>query len=286
MRKPNIGILGGDYRYKILAKLLSENDYSVKSFGNIHMENNCKDLDEMLENSDILIGPIPYTKDNKNINLFCEEKISISELLIKMESRNIGYFIGGVLSKEFINKAKSRSIVTFDYFNIETVAVKNAIPTAEGAVMTAMEESERTLFGSKNLVLGYGRCGKILANTLKGLGADVSVSYRNEKDFAYISAYNLKPVKLDELEKIAGNFDFIFNTIPALILNKRVLKQVSKEAVIIDIAQAPGGVDFNYARDIGIRALYCPGLPGRVAPFTAAEILMEATYAIISEIPS
>ena len=169
-------------------------------------------------------------------------------------------------------------------FEIETVAVKNAVPTAEGAIMTAMEESEKTLFGSDNLILGYGRCGKILAHTLKGLGANVSVSYRKQLDLAYISAYNYNPIKFDDIEKVIGKYDFIFNTIPALVLNKKVLNCVSKNATIIDIAQAPGGVDYNYARSIGLRALYCPGLPGRIAPVTAAEILKEAVETIVAEI--
>ena len=284
MQKINIGILGGDYRYKILKNLFKSEGLNVKIFGNIHIENNSTSLDEMLDNTDLLIGPIPYTKDKKYINLFCEDKISISELLLKMKSKKIGCFIAGVLDEEFKNKVKSSNIKVYDFFEIETVAVKNAVPTAEGAIMTAMEESEKTLFGSDNLILGYGRCGKILAHTLKGLGANVSVSYRKQLDLAYISAYNYNPIKFDDIEKVIGKYDFIFNTIPALVLNKKVLNCVSKNATIIDIAQAPGGVDYNYARSIGLRALYCPGLPGRIAPVTAAEILKEAVETIVAEI--
>ena len=89
MRKINIGILGGDYRYKILKNLFEADGLDVKTFGNIHIENNSSSLDEMLDNTDLLIGPIPYTKDKKYINLFCEDKISISELLLKMKSKKI-----------------------------------------------------------------------------------------------------------------------------------------------------------------------------------------------------
>lgn len=286
MQKFNIGILGGDYRYKILKNLFIDEGYVVKTFGNIHIENNSNSLTEMLNDTDVLIGPIPYSKDKKNLNLFCEEKISVSELIIKMKSKNIICFIAGIIDDEFKKKVTDLSINVYDFFEIETVAVKNAVPTAEGAVMTAMEESERTLFGSNNLILGYGRCGKILAHTLKGLGAKVSVSYRKQIDLAYISAYNYKPVKFEDLKKVIGNYDFIFNTIPALVLDKKVLNCVSKNTTIIDIAQAPGGVDYNCARNMGLRALYCPGLPGRIAPVTAAEILKEAVETILTEIPT
>lgn len=141
MRKINIGILGGDYRYKILKNLFEADGLDVKTFGNIHIENNSSSLDEMLDNTDLLIGPIPYTKDKKYINLFCEDKISISELLLKMKSKKITCFVAGVIDEEFKNKVKSCEIKVYDFFEIETVAVKNAVPTAEGAIMTAMEES-------------------------------------------------------------------------------------------------------------------------------------------------
>ena len=44
-----------------------------------------------------------------------------------------------------------------------------------------MENSFKTIFNSNCLVLGYGRCGKILANMLKGIGANVDVTYRKMK---------------------------------------------------------------------------------------------------------
>ena len=108
MQKINIGILGGDYRYKILKNLFKSEELNVKTFGNIHIENNSTSLDEMLDNTDLLIGPIPYTKDKKYINLFCEDKISISELLLKMKSKKIGCFIAGVLMRSSKIRLKVR----------------------------------------------------------------------------------------------------------------------------------------------------------------------------------
>ena len=48
LRKINIGILGGDYRYKILKNLFEADGLDVKTFGNIHIENNSSSLDEMI----------------------------------------------------------------------------------------------------------------------------------------------------------------------------------------------------------------------------------------------
>jgi dipicolinate synthase subunit A len=45
--------------------------------------------------------------------------------------------------------------------------------------------------------------------------------------------------------------------------------------VVIDLASAPGGTDFNAARELGLKAELAPGLPGIVAPVTAGRIIAE-----------
>lgn len=270
-------IIGGDYRYKILSDILTSDGYKVKSYKNKHISENAANLDELLEDTNVLIAPIPCSKDNKSLFFSdADDTIMLKDLFDKMKYNSIKLFVGGVISEEIEKLASSYDIKTFDYFAQESVAVLNAIATAEGAIQVAMQESNRTIFGSKSLVLGYGRCGKILANTLNGIGADVSVTYRNEKDSSYIKAYGYEGIRLSSLECCIDNFNFIYNTIPAEILNRKLLKKINKNAIIIDIAQSPGGVDYSFARDVNLKAIYCPGLPGRVAPYTAAEILKDA----------
>ena len=57
-----------------------------------------------------------------------------------------------------------------DYFDREDLAVRNAVPTAEGAVQLAMQELPCTIHGSRCLVAGYGRIGKVLARILHDTG--------------------------------------------------------------------------------------------------------------------
>lgn len=280
MSRIRFGILGGDFRYKLLQDLLIENGYSVISCCNRYSDSEYSEVEQLLNNSDVVIGPIPTSRDNKTIALSDCSYIEIDYLFEQMYRRNINIYIGGVIGKDIRLMAQEKNIRIYDFFEMEEVAVKNAIPTAEGAIQTAMQESIKTLFGSNALVLGYGRCGKVLANMLKGIGAKVAVTYRNERDNAYIGAYGYRPISLWEIKSYISEFDFVFNTIPAQILDNCVLKKMNRSTIIIDLAQAPGGTSFNYARDLNIKALYCPGLPGRVAPYTAAEILMEAVLNI------
>lgn len=287
MSKFKFGILGGDLRYKILFDMLKKDGYQVYSYCNNCISCENKNFDTFFEGINVIIAPIPFSKDNKNVFLNDCSEVKIKELFIRMSENDIKILIGGVISDDVRELAAKFGIRTFDFFEHEAVAVLNAIPTAEGAIQTAMEASDKTIFGSKCIVLGYGRCGKLLAKDLKGLGADVFVSFRNERDEAYIKAYGYKGFNLYELKNFVSDIEFIFNTIPAPIVEKGVIKKIKRDCIIIDLAQAPGGVDFNFAREQNIKAFYCPGLPGRVAPVSAAEVLKNAVLRIsVSQIPS
>ena len=59
----------------------------------------------------------------------------------------------------------------------------NAIATAEGAVALAMREQNTTLFDTRCVVLGYGRCGSALCRRLAALGAHVTAAARRRAQF-------------------------------------------------------------------------------------------------------
>ena len=279
------GILGGDFRYKFLFEMLTEEKHTVYVYKNKYIEeNNVDDLDTFLKKVDILIASIPFSKDKTTVFNLNDEILNVDKLFDSMIKYKIKMFFAGVIDGEKIEYLKQNKIDVLDFFGDDNIAILNAIPTAEGAIQTAMEESYRTLFDSRCLVLGYGRCGKILASMLKGIGANVSVSYRKETDLAYIKSYGLKPLNLYNMEDYIFSYDFIFNTIPSQILDRSILEKVNKKTIIIDLAQAPGGVDYKYARDLDLKAIYCPGLPGRVAPYTAAEILKDKIIECIDKV--
>ena len=150
---------------------------------------------------------------------------------------------------------KNNNAKIIDIFKMEELSVLNAVPTAEGAIETAMEESEITLNGSNILILGYGRIGKVLSKMLQGIGANVFCEARKEHDLAWIEAYGYQKVRLSDLDKELPKYDFIFNTIPYLMLDETRLSRVKKDCIIIDLASKPGGVDFEKAKEIGIKAI-------------------------------
>lgn len=110
---------------------------------------------------------------------------------------------------------------------------------------------------------------------LNGIGAKVYCEARKDADIAWIQAYGYNAINLKELNKYLNQFDFIFNTIPYLILDKSNLNLIKKDCVLIDLASKPGGIDFEEAERLKLQTDWALALPGKVAPETAAKYIYE-----------
>jgi dipicolinate synthase subunit A len=277
----------GDLRQKLLIELLADEGYELLIIGfenkfdhkNIKV---CETYSEAIEGADVVIGPTPITKDGKNLFTIYDDLPNISiEEVIKASKGKI--FISGIIKPWMRDLAHSYDIAIYDLLGSDDSAILNAIPTAEGVIQIAMQESDITLHGSNALVLGYGRCGKVLANILKGMGVNVTVCARKLSDIAFAKAYGYNAVKYAELKENCKNIDFIFNTIPTIVVDSKIIGGLKRSCIIIDLASAPGGTDFKAAEHRNIKALFCPSLPGRVAPRTVAATMKKAILDIIDE---
>lgn len=286
--KKTFSIIGGDLRSVKLAEFIAEDGNSVNIYGfdkagfDIKL-NQCKTMVEAIKGSDVVIGPIPCSNDNEYINApFSNEKILIHDVFKLMDKNQL--FIAGRISEKIQHLAQVCNVYTVDMLEREEMAILNAIPTSEGAIQIAMEEMPITLHGSNALILGYGRIGKTLAKMLQGIGANVFVEARKYADFAWIKSYGYSPVNICDLSQTVKEMNVIFNTIPHVVLDNNILNKISSECLIIDLASKPGGVDFDKAKELGIRAIWALSLPGKVAPVTAAEFIKSTAYNIIEEL--
>lgn len=230
---------------------------------------------EDIESADYVVLPIPFTKDKVHIT---GENILIEDIIKMCSNKTI--FSGGI-PKDFEEKFIENNVSVIDLMKLDEVALLNAIPTAEGAIVKAMEETDITLHGANVLVLGFGRVGKILADKLKGLNANVFCEARSKKDLAHIKALGYNVVELNSMDDYLNDMDVIFSTIPAVILDEEKLAKVNKDAVIIDLASSPGSVDFKAAEKYGIKAFLELGIPTKVAPKSAAKYLKKSIDNII-----
>ena len=157
----------------------------------------------------------------------------------------------------------------------EALAVRNAVPTAEGCLSILLARRTRTLWGAPVLVAGYGRVGQAVAVRLTALGAKVTAAARSPAQRALAEALGAAVVPLTELAAAAAGFDTVVNTIPAPVLTAPVLAALRPGSLIVDLATAAAALEHT--------ALLAPGLPARCAPDSAGEYLAETVLEIIRE---
>lgn len=263
MAEYDIAVIGGDKRTAYMIPVFKEKGYRVIGY-KIHEEECAASLKQAVESAEIIVGGIPIEK--KGI-------VNVREL--SRHIRKCHRIFGGVIPESFRQECNERGILCYDFMKDESIAIFNAVATAEGAILEAMLHKQTNIHKSKSLVLGYGRCGKVLAEKLKGLSAEVTVCGSDMAELALAQALGTDTLLLKNLAEKAAEFEYIYNTIPAPVIDDEVLKRVKKETLLIDIASGKGGINYKKAKEMQIQALHCLGLPGKYAARVSAKRLAD-----------
>ena len=249
----SITVVGGDLRIVKLIEMLDSDGYKVYTYGlenseeilNLERVEMCPTLEEAVAASKVVVGPIPLSSDRRRISTpFGRNYVELPDFVDALKGK---YLIAGNIGIK--DELEANNVQFTDLLKREEFSVLNTIATAEGTMQIAMEETQRTVHGSNVLVMGFGRIGKVLAKMLDGIGAKVYCEARKDEDISWIKAYGYNPVHLNDLNENLNKFDIIINTIPFQILDEERLGLVRKEAIIIDLASNPGGVDRKAARE-------------------------------------
>ena len=285
-----VAIVGGDLRQAHLANILVEKNNEYKIYGmflekdvklspKIHKSN---DIQFVLPSCDIIIFPLPLLSPNGMVNT-PQSGLSLTILECFDYIRPKAIVLAGMVSPEIQGHARERGIELIDYFRREEFAILNAEPTAEGAVEIALHEMPITLFGSTCLIIGYGRIAKVLARLLLAFGAKVRVAARSHSDLAWAKIGGCEVVRIGDLSHHLCDVDCLFNTVPVTILGEEKLSILPRRCLVIDLASKPGGVDFETAKTLGIKTIWALSLPGKVAPYSAGEIILSTIMNILAE---
>jgi dipicolinate synthase subunit A len=180
---------------------------------------------------------------------------------------------GGCFSEEQKKMLEARDIPFWDFMEDAYVTEENAVATAEGAIAQLVEHSPYNIDEAKIIVTGYGCCGRAIAERLRALGARVTILARRREvrkaakhDGFYAADFAFGPEE-------AMGAAMVVNTVPAPVVTKNLIRELPRDAYILDIASKPGGTDFACAKECGIRADLVLGIPGRYAPKESAYIL-------------
>ena len=271
-KKLTFAVIGGDRRSFYAAKRLREYGFETKLLGLQNEKTFCP-LEKT--EADAVLLPIPFTRDG--IHIFApesSEKILISDVLASV-SDNTLIFAGNVK-----NITDDRIL---DYAGRESFALLNAVPTAEGALLLALQNGKRTVLGMRVAVIGYGKVAFATAKLFHAVGADITVFARKEqaRAEAHMMGYTAKP--LTALSSFAEEYELLINTVPARILDREILSKISKDARIIELASAPFGLDFDEAKSLGVQAELASGLPGKFFPETAGYAVADTVLDLLRE---
>ena len=286
--KGKIAVIGGDLRQVFCAKKLSELGYETAVFGFENYEGDfdgvfvCTNIEEALKDCVCLVLPLPVTRDGVTLFMpFSDISLSLVSLLLLTDEKCV--IMAGKFGDGFKTLCDHTERKLYDYYDRESFQIANAYLTAESAVSLAMNECKFSLKGKNVLVSGYGRIGKTTCSILKALGANVYASARKEGDLEWIRAYGYTPVNTGKLKDVVDCCRIIFNTIPVKVFDEKILCNVPKNCLIIDLASSPGGVDFEWAKKNGIKVIWALGLPGKNLYESAGRVVAETVNSILFE---
>lgn len=245
------------------ADMFEKGGFGVERFG---FGADTKTFFEAAKGKDTLVLPLPYSRDGVHIwTPLSDRQVRISEVDEICDGMQV---FGGMVKDHPSWK---------DYFASEQAKILNAVPTAEGALSLAIENTDFCLWKSRVAIIGFGCVAKALAVRLTALGAKVTVIARSPKARAEAETVGCDAFDFDT-QTILHDCRIIFGTVPSRVIDAESLRGCR---LYIELASAPGGISRQDCECIGVRYMPAPGLPGVIAPRTAGEIIYRC---IISEV--
>lgn len=279
-------LLGGDERSAILCDLLCADGHKLRCFALEKAElcpaavkTGC--LQSCVYGADCVVLPVPAEKSGLLNTPLSGEKLALSDIISALWPGQL--VCGGKFSDESCRQAQNANIFLDDIMKLPEFTVGNAVLTAEGALEILLGAGKSALWKSRVLITGFGRIAKLLVLRLRALGARICVAARSEHDRAMAKALGCEAIGFCQLESKIGDYPYIVNTVPARIISDAALCCVGSGAVLLELASLPGGFDKNLAENIGLNVIFAPGLPGKCAPYTAAELVKQAVYQAIKD---
>ena len=272
MQTMHFTVMGGDKRLLYTAEALRLAGHTVTVLSG--------ERDETPQTA-LLILPVPLTRDGETVFSPSAEKPMLLRDLSDTLPVHTQVFCGmaGAAADLFYR----RGIRLYDYAKREEFAIRNAVPTAEGAAEILLRALPSTVQGAQILVTGFGRTARACARLLHNMGAHVTAAARRCSALAAADSAGYRALYLSELYRFMDGFDAVVNTIPARVLGERELSAMRRDCPVVEIASAPYGTDLDAAKRLGIAVHIAPSLPGKIAPKTAGQILADTVLNILRE---
>jgi len=220
-------------------------------------------LADAVKGARIISCPIPGVgSDDALYTKFTTEKLRMTTEVLRGAAPRAMLFTCWSTAR-MIEWAKGTSVTLVDYGEDDELAILHAVPTAEGAIRTAIENTEDTLLGMHVLCFGLGRVGLSVADAFRSMKAKVSLAARNPAQLARAWTLGFDPIHLRDLANDLHRFSLLVSSSSGRVVTREIIAATSRDAVIIDLCSPPGSVDFEAAKELERKVIWARAQAGR-----------------------
>ncbi|MBX6350413.1 MAG: hydroxyacid dehydrogenase [Clostridia bacterium] len=280
-RPLELAVVGGDRRQLVAARRLRAAGFRVREAALPGFE--VADPLSALAGADVvLLPPSPIGPDGVvGRGAACgEARLSFQAFL---GVRPGGLVLSGALAPAVESWLRMAGLRHVDYTADPAFQAENAELTGEAAVLHLALVRGRAIAGQRIALVGYGRSGRAIARRLALWEAQVDVVARSEAARWQARRAGLAAHAMEALADVLARAEAVVTTVPALVLDGRALSRARAGTYLLDIASAPGGVDWEAARARGLPGERAGGLPGRYLSESAGRVLAEAVVRRLRE---
>jgi dipicolinate synthase subunit A len=284
-----VAVIGGDSRMLEHMRLARAAGAKVQHYGSVPGadeaagEPAAASLADAVKGARIISCPIPGVGDDDAVYAkYTSERLWMTNEVLK------GAADGAMLftcwsTPRMDEWAKGTTVEILAYGEDDALSILHAVPTAEGAIRVAIENTDDTILGMKVLCVGLGRVGVSVAQAFEGLKARVTLAARNPAQLARAWAMNADPVELRDLGERIGEFPLIVSSASGRVLDEKLLAKTRRDVVIIDLCSPPGSVDFDAAEKLSRKVIWARAQAGGRAPRRAGHDEWQVLMRIIRE---
>lgn len=272
--KKRILIIGGDERQQYLCSQIKKTNPLTQ---HIYRDSDKTDLSEKISTADVIILPLPITKNSKNV-FSKDNSLNLSLTELQKNISETSTVLGGMFESAFKSYLKEKNISFFDFYLDSGLITENSYLTALGTLRLVLENTKESITSKKFLVTGFGALSKAVTHYLKAMDADVYVAARNKAQQTQAKCLGCNALNITDIEKTAHIYDFIINTVPSQIFENSCISKFKKESVYIELASKPFGAKKEDFENKNITYVFAPSLPGRFFPKSSAKAIYNSIY--------
>jgi dipicolinate synthase subunit A len=225
-------------------------------------------LADAVKRAKIISCPIPGVgTDGALFAKYTEEKLLMTPDVLNGAASGALLFTYSE-TPQLIAWAKGTPVEVVGYGEDDELCILHSIPTAEGAIKHAIENTDETVLGASVLCFGLGRVGMSVAEAFHAMKARVTVAARNPVQLARAKSTGLDTVHLDDVLDVIDRFSLIVSSATAKVVTRDIIARTQANVLLMDLCSPPGSIDFDAAKQLGRRVVWARAQAG-TAPRSA-----------------